>query len=361
MRHHRIEIDRHVLPTILVIVCALLPCRFPRTLAADGSCTFGISIAPGLPSAIETEFELEFELEIWSLALRTTFEESDWDNLKIEMDGTVGDLALDSEFAFEPDRHRWKHWVSEIEWVGDSTTLSLTMKLSRTTDWLTLEMEQESEFVDVDTRLRLRAPTGSCALVFYDADLGVAFTWCGIDSEIALAFDDEGFDEVTLEGSDVTLAALPGVLFDVEVAIDLVEWELTVDPMFNVAIESCLEIEIEAELPGFPRLGEVRKAEIVASWACEPWETEATIRLDPDDWIDDLYWLEVEADLEIDLVPCGELAATLVLDWTETTLGRIEMESTWSLTKRISFGGAATRDLESGQLEEVAFNLEFEW
>ena len=361
MRHHRIAISRHTFTTILVLFCVLLSGRLLRVLAAEGSCSLGVSIEPGDPPAIETEFELGFELEIWSLALQATFEGSDWDKLKIEMDGTIGDLTLDSELEFEPDMNRWKHWKVEIEWAMDSMTLRVTPKLSRTTDWLTLEMEQEFEFVDVDARLRLRAPTGSCAFVFYDADLGVAFTWCGIKSEIAIAFDDDGFDELTLEGSDVTLAALPGVYFDVEVVIDLAGWEFSVDPMFSIEIEGCLEIEIEAELPGFPLLGEVREAEIVASWECGPWETEATIRLDSDDWIDDLYWLGIEADLEIDLAPCGELAATLVLDWTQTTLGRIEMESTWSPTERISFGAVAARDLDAGQLEEVALSLEFEW
>jgi len=334
---------------------------FCKAFAWEGSCISGISMASGPPSAIETGFELEFVSETWGLALETTFEGSDWEVLEIAVEGCLGELVLDSELEFEPDRNCWKHWETEIEWTTDSMTLGMTSKLSRTTDWLTLEMEQESEFVDVDTRLRLRAPTGSCAFAFYDADLGVAFTWCGIDSEIALEFDDDGFDELTLELSDVTLAAFPWVFFDIEVVIDLAGWEFDVDPVLSIVIEGCLEIEIEAELPGFPHLGEVREVEIVASWECGPWETEATIRLDPDDWIDDLYWLEIETDLEIGLVPCGELAMTVVLDWTETTLGRIEVETTWSPTDRISFGFAATRDLEAGEFEEVAFNLEFEW
>jgi hypothetical protein len=327
----------------------------------DGSCSFGLAIEPGDPSAIETEFELEFMSEIWSVALDTTFVGSAWDELKFETDGAIGDLTLDSELVFEPDKNRWKHWQAEVDWPMGSMTLEVTAKLSRTTDWLTFETAQEFELADIDTRLRLRAPKGSRRFAFYDADLGVAFTWCGIDSEIALAFDDDGFDELTLEGSDAAFTALPGVFFDVEIVIDLADWEIEVDPVFSVAVESCLEIEIEAELPGFPYLGEVRETEIVASWDCGPWETEATIRLDPDDWIDDLYWLEVEADLEIDLVPCGELAATLVLDWTETALGRIEVESIYSPTERISFGAATTRNLDTGRLEDVAFTLESKW
>jgi len=261
MRHHRVLVGRPPLAMILFVLCAPLIGGFCKAFAWEGSCTFGISMAPGLPSAIETQFELESVSETWSLALETTSEGSDWDKLKIEMDGGIGNLTLDSELVFEPGRHRWKHWKTEIEWAVDSMTLAVTSKLSRTTDWLTLEMEQESEGVEVDTRLRLRAPTGSCSFTFYDADLGVAFTWCGIETEIALASDDDGFDELTLELSDVTLAAFPWVFFDVEVVIDLAGWEVEVDPMLSIAIEGCLEIEIEAELPGFPHLGEVREAE----------------------------------------------------------------------------------------------------
>lgn len=361
MKQVKILADRHTGTTIVFMLFVLVIGGFRRTLAWEGSCSFGISIVPGLLSAVETQYVLEFTSETWRLALEVAFEGSDWDELKIELDGAVGNLAMDSELVFEPDKLRWKHWKTETEWVMDAITFTLTTKPSRTTDWLTVEMEQESDFVDIGTRLRLRAPTGSCSFGFYDADLEVAFTWCGIDSEIGVAFDDDGFDELTLEWSDVTLAALPWLFFDVNVAIDLAEWEAEVDPMLSVAVEGCLEIEIEATLPGFPCLGELREAEIVASWECGPWETETTIRLDPDDWIDDLYWLEIEADLEIDLVPCGELAATLVLDWIQTTLGRIEVESTWSPSERTTFSAATARDLDTGQLEEIAFNLEFEW
>jgi hypothetical protein len=361
MRHHRITVKCRAFTTILLVVCALAPARSVRVLAVNGSWFLGLSVEPGSPPALETQFDLELSSEQWDLALGATFEGSDWDELKFETDGTIGDLTVDSELVFEPDRNRWKHWQTEIEWVTGSMTLGVTSKLSRTTDWLTLEMEQESEFADVETRLRLRAPTGSCVFAFYDADLGVAFTWCEIDSEIALAFDDDGFDELVLEWSDVTLARFPWVLFDVEVVIDLAGWEIEVDPMLGLAIEGCLEIEIEAALPGFPQLAEVREVEIVGSWKCGPWETDATIRLDPDDWIDDLYWLEVEADLEIDLTPCGELAATFLLDWTETALGRIGVETAYSPTDRISFGCDATRDLETGRLEEVTLALEFAW
>jgi hypothetical protein len=360
MRNGRLA-SRHTLVVILVVLCVLVLGGFCKAVAWEGSCFFGVSIEPGDPPALETQLDLEWTSDLWGLALETTFNGSEWDELKFKMDGAVGDLTLDSELAFEPDKNRWKHWQIEIEWTAGSMTFGVTAKPSRTTDWLTLEMEHESELVDVDARLRLRAPTGSCTYVFYDADLGAAFTWCGIESEIALAFDDDGFDELTLEWSDVVLAAFPWVFFDVEVAIDPAKWEVEVDPMLSMAIEGCLEIEIEAELPGFPHLGEVREAEIVASWECGPCETEATIRLDPDDWIDDLYWLEVEADLEIDLVPCGELAATIVLDWTETALGRIEVETAYRPTDRVSFGCDATRDLDTGQLEEVALTLEFEW
>jgi hypothetical protein len=361
MRQDKIQANYHILATVLLILFVVLIGGFWEASAWEGSSTFGISMARGSPLAIETRFELEPVSETWSLTLETTFEGGDWDKLEIAAERRLGELVLDSELEFEPDKDRWKHWETELEWTTDSMILGVTSKLSRTTDWLTLEMEQESEFADVDTRLRLRAPTGSCTYVFYDADLEVGFTWCGVETEIALEFDDDGFDELTIEWSDVTLAAFPWLFFDVEVAIDLAGWEFEVDPMLSIEIDGCLEIEIEAELPGFPHFGEVRKVEIVASWDCGPWETEATIRLDPDDWIDDLYWLEVEADLEIDLVPCGELAATIVLDWTETALGRIELETTWSPTERISFGAAATRDLDAGESEDVEFKLEFEW
>jgi hypothetical protein len=361
MRQDKIRINPRIITAILFVFCAFLIRGFSRSFAWEGSCTFGISLVPGLPSTIEIQCELESTSEVWGITADATFEESEWEVLEIAAEGRLGELVLDSELEFEPDKGRWKHWETEVEWTTDSMALGVTSKLSRTTDWLAFEMEQESEFVDVDARLRLRAPTGSSSFAFYDADLGVAFTWCGIDTEMALEFDDDGFDEVALEWSDVVLAAFPWVFFDVEVVTDLTAWEFEVDPVLNIEIEGCVEIEIEAELPGFPHLGEVRKAEVIASWGCGPWETEATIRLDPDDWIDDLYWLEVEADLEIDLVPCGELAATIVLDWTETALGRIEVETTWSLTERISFGYDATRDLESGAFEEAAFNLEFEW
>ena len=358
---HKRPVPSCILVTVVVIVCATVIVVFHDVIAWEGSCGLGLVVEAGSPSTRETQLELEFGSDASNLGLEVTFEGNVWDELKIEAAVGIGDLTFDSELVFEPDRNRWKRWTCECEWSTDSMTLGVTWKPSRTTDWLTFELEQKSKLADVDTRLRLRAPTGSCVFVFYDFDLEVGFAWCGIDSAIAVAFDDDGFDELAFEWSDVTLDVLSGVSFDIEAVIDPTEWEFEVDPTLSATIGGCLEIEIEAELPGFPHLGEVRDVEVVASWECSPWETEVTIRLDPDDWIDDLYCLEVEADLEIDLVPCGELAMTVVFDWTETTLGRVEVECTWSLTERVSLGCDVTRDMETGQLEEVAFNLEFEW
>ena len=281
--------DAYIFTPIFFILCAAVATGCWKALGWEGSFSFELSLIPGWPSSLQTQWELEFVSETWGLALETSFEGSDWNKLEIAVEGGLGELALDSELEFEPDKDRWRHWEIEIEWNTDSMTLGATWKLSRTTDWLTLEMEQEFESADVGANVRLRAPTRSCTFAFYDAALEVGFTWRGIETEIALEFDDDGFDELAFELSDVTLAGSSRVFFDIEILIDLAGWEFDVDPVLNIEIEGCLEIEIEAELPGFPHLDEIREAEIAASWECGPLETETTIRLDPDDWIDDLY------------------------------------------------------------------------
>ena len=62
----------------------------------------------------------------------------------------------------------------------------------------------------------MRAPSGSCALVFYDAGLDVAFDWCEIEVNLELVLDDDGFDEFVVQFSELNLAQIPWATFDLE-------------------------------------------------------------------------------------------------------------------------------------------------
>ena len=81
----------------------------------------------------------------------------------------------------------------------------------------------------------------------------------------------------------------------------------------------------------------------------------------PTDWIDDLYCLELEAETEIDLSSCGDLAIGFGGLWTLTQLGEAIGELIYEPTSSLAFGLSGTIDCVARQIEILEVVLTFEW
>lgn len=126
-------------------------CSAAPPLSGEWESTIAIEPATGTWS-IETDFIVELEFADWIAVARTVFEDGAWKKQDFEIKGEFGDVDLESDLRFEPYKNRFRDWITKFE--------------------------REWDVVEIDTFFRLRAPSGGCALVFYDAGLEVAFDWC---------------------------------------------------------------------------------------------------------------------------------------------------------------------------------------
>lgn len=313
---------------------------------------------------IETDFTVELEFADWIAAARTVFEDGAWENQDFEIVGSIGNIEVESDLRFEPFENRFDEWITEFEWESDEMTFTLTTKLTRITDWLIFELEREWDVVEIDTSFRLRAPSGECSLLFYDAGLDVAFDWCGIETDLEVAFDDDGFDEFVLEFSDLNLAPFPRFTFGIEITRTLEK--ITVELSPDIVLESTLctgtlDLEFDGSFPTEPNLLPLSIDESSLTWESGDWEIEANAYFNPNDWVDDLYWLEIEAEAAFDLDTCGEISLDLTLLWTETVLGRAQFVLTYEPSDKFSIGIDWDIDLDNEQPDRLALELQIEW
>ena len=122
-----------------------------------------------------------------------------------------------------------------------------------------------------------------------------------------------------------------------------------------------LDLEFEGSFPNEPNLLPISIDEASLAWDIEEWEIEINVYLNPDDWIDDVYWLEVEAEAAFDLDAYGEVILDLALLWTETVLGRACSVLTYEPSDRFSVAIDWDIDIDNRQMDRLALELHTEW
>ena len=357
------EASRLALVVLLATLRLLSTCSAAPPLSGEWESTVAVEPATGTWS-IEMDCTVGIELAEWIAEARTVFEDGVWKSQEFDVEGRIGDLGIESDVRFEPYEHSFRDWIADFEWESDKLAVTLTTMLTQTTDWLILEFEREWEEVEIGTSFRLRAPSGSCALVFYDASADVAFNWCGVETSLEAVFDDDGFDEFVVEFPNLNLARIPWLTFDLEITRTLET--TTVDFSPDVVLDSpwytgTLDLEFEGSLPSEPNLLPISINEASLTWESGKWEMVAAAILDPSDWINDLYWLELEAEAAFDLDTSGEVSLDLALFWTETSLGRVLSVFTYEPSDMFSIAIECNIDLDIGQLDRLALELQIEW
>ncbi|MCK5246416.1 hypothetical protein KAR02_05930 [Candidatus Bipolaricaulota bacterium] len=357
------ESSHLALVALLVILNLPWECAAARSLSGEWESTIAVEPATGTWS-IEMDCTIGIEFADWIAEARTLFEDGVWKSQEFDVEGRIGDFGIESDVRFEPYEHRFMDWIADFEWESDELAVTLTTMLTQTTDWLILELEREWEEVEIGTSFRLCAPSGSRSLVFYDVNADVTFNWCGVETSLEAVFDDDGFDEFVVEFSDLNLARIPWLTFDLEIIRTLGTTTVNLSP--DVVLDSpwyagTLDLEFEGSLPSEPNLLPISINEASLTWEIEEWEMVATAILDSNDWIDDLYWLELEVEATVNPGISGEVSLDLALLWTETSRGRALSVFTYEPGDMFSIAIECNIDLDIGQLDRLAVELQIEW
>jgi len=112
----------------------------------------------------------------------------------------------------------------------------------------------------------------------------------------------------------------------------------------------------EGSLPSEPNSFPLSIDEVSLSWELGDWEVDATATLGVA-----IYWLKVEAETAFDLDTCGEVSLELALLWTETDLRRVQSVLSYEPGSRLAIAIDWDIDLDVGQLDKLAVNLQIEW
>ncbi|MBU1048652.1 hypothetical protein KKG90_01390 [Candidatus Bipolaricaulota bacterium] len=354
---------RDGLAVLVAVVALSWPCSAIPTISGEWESALSLEPATSIWST-QSDVTVEMSLQDWTVSARSIFEDGAWEKQQFDVETDIGSLHIESDVRFEPDKDRFQDWITQIEWAEAAWMLALTTKLTRTTDWMILELEREWTLIETATFVRFRAPTGSCTFVFYDASLELAFDHCGMNANLEIAFDDDGFDETVLELSDLILTKMPWITFDLELTRTVETKAIKLVPSAQLEgpwCKACLELEFEGDFPDSPSLVPLAITEANLTWEMGAVDVEAAAILEPSEWIANIYWLKLQIDAGFELASCGNGSIDLVLLWTQARLGELRFAFDYEPCRPFSVIFEGDLDLVNGQLDRLAVSAVIEW
>jgi hypothetical protein len=363
----RHRVGRHALLAILassLILAAQIDSRGAPTFTGvlDASLRYNVS-SGSLQHEGEATVELTFAT--WEASAELGFDEGIWDDLTFEVLWSEEAVEIASALRFEPDMDRFRDWKTSIAWTFGAVDIELAHNLTRTRNWLTLEADWVFDTVEIDTRVRLRSTGCGRPHLLYDAEAKAEFTLCGTDTSIEVEFDHDGFDALTLTIEELVIDRIPWLSLDIEATRTATETTIEIDPSVELGAAACLTFD--AEVTGSDAfVGALQLVE--ASLECDvPWAAiEATVYLDPDDWIDDRYAATLTLETEGSLAQERAIETETMLFWTcvptpNLMLARMMHWIQLELSERISVWLELDIDVELAGLDSIAAGAELTW
>lgn len=300
---------------------------------------------------LDAEIEIELADEDWSATATTGIEATSWDEQSFGVELGFDRFALDSTLRFEPDRHRFRDWKTEFTWENAGWDVEIESKLTRTRRWLTVDLEwtrtdhRRSGTLELGGRLRFRGVDLGNHLLFYDLRIDGETALLGVDAEFELDITPDGFDEATIDLSGLMIPRIPWLSFDLEAERTTTGRTIEIEAAVDLGEETCLWLEGGAA--SGPILQPLRLAEVTLESEIGPIELDAVARLDPDDWIDDVYPFTLGLSFETEIRPDRDAGAEFVLFWLGDADGRMTPGR-----------AAATLELELTDRLDVFFELD---
>ena len=314
---------------------------------------------------VGSELTVNLTLGNWTASTETVIEADAWEEQTFAIGWEIEQIEIDSTLRFEPDEDRFKDWTTGVEWTFGSLDMDFEYKLTRTRGWMSLDVDWASDRAEIDTRVRFRSTGPGRPHLFYDADIEIGFSLCYAETSIVIEMDDDGFDALTLEIDELTIARLPWLTIDIEMERTLTERTFEVEPSIILGGTFCFEIEAVGDGDDHI-LSDVRLTEFGFEWDGFPIEIGATVYLDPDDWIDDQYAATLELTLEFEATPDSMIKTEVTFLWAGAPasgykLARIAPSIRLELGDRLAVGLDIDMDLSSRQLNRIGLGIELAW
>lgn len=347
----------------------LLPMfRAQQTTAAPesfGTWTSTLIADPSLGSVdFKTDVTVGLELGGWEMRTRTVIERGAWRQQNVTVLCTFGQVDVKSDLRLEPHLTRFRDWITRLRWTGETLTFTVTPKLTRTTNWLIVEADHASPSATINSQLRLRAPTGSCSLSFYDA--AAERCWQAGDAKIQIKaiLDANGIPKLIASTSGLQWDAWPWASLSAEVVRTITATSLTAEvdllPMILLDDKDLrLALTLAPSREGLFAPCGISKAVMTACMA--DWRANVTVYPHASDWIEKTYFLECKTRGSLGLAGAGSLTIDIVSLWTTTAPGKMTLALTHKPCAQRTFALQWALDLPHRSLDALSLLVQIEW
>jgi len=314
-------------------------------------------------------FEAHADLSLdWSFAngvmsAAATLSSDGWKKQTVRVEYEADRFEGCSTTTFEPYKNRFKEWKTTLAWELGNTEVELETRITRTTRWVTLDVERESDVADGAVSIRLRAPSGTGSFAFYDTEFTLDFRVCDVDVEAELTFDVSGFDELVVTLPALPINRLPGCEMQLEFVNTLAVRAIQLSFDIDKNADCFFEFDIRIDTPGTGILSGFTIDSV--SIACEraDVELEASAYFGPAHWKKNDVWLIVEAEKQIACTACGELRLSVEAEFAAgcgPCPRTVTQQLSYSPCNAVEFSLLIEQG-DSGVLDTVCFSATLDW
>ena len=244
---------------------------------------------------VDGEWESTLAGPTWEATFGGEIDASIWDVASLGFEYEAHGWTAGSAFRLEPDKERLKDWKSKLVWEGTHWEIGAEHKLTRTRSWFILDAEGTvpgaDEGIDAEGRLRFRSkPCGTVS--FYDADVTLEWGICHKDFGVGAEFDTGGLDALTLAVEGLVAGNLPWLIWDLEIERSATDLDIDIDPTIEITPTTCIEFEAETSFTAGV-LGPIQIFSVSATCDVGAIELEGEFYVDPNEWIDDVYFARI--------------------------------------------------------------------
>ena len=216
----------------------------------------------------------------------------------------------------------------------------------------------------LSSRLRLRAPTGSCSLSFYDVSVERSWKVGNAKLQLEATLDAKGSPRLVASASGLRWEACPWASLAVALTRTSTTTSIATQLVFRptaVIDEKDLRLSliVRPHVDGVAPPYGISKA--VMTVRVSDWSADVTVYPHEADWLDGLFFLECKARGSLRLGAAGSVTIDLLSLWTTTVPGRLDLSLAYKPRTGRTFAFEWGLDLPNRSLDTLSFQFQSAW
>jgi hypothetical protein len=199
--------------------------------------------------SVSSILKVNYSIGDWTFGSSTVLDENGWADQDFSVTGTLGAFTLTGAIDFNPDA-TFGSLVTTASTSIAGLLLGSQFTLQNNDTFLTFTASGTSGSLNVSVSVDLGDNDDVCDFPFDKVTIALGFPFCCANVTSALTIDCDGFDQVSLSTSGITIPNLPWLSLSAQLVYTLQTKSLTLSPTFDFGSVTCFDFYVSVDSSG---------------------------------------------------------------------------------------------------------------